>query len=157
DGFWRKYFAADPKVVGRAINLNSVSFTVIGVMPAALDFPSKEVALWTAMQLQPPTRRGPYFLTGVARLKPGVSLDRARIEMNALKSSFSGEQFHFNVLSVNEFIVGDVRLALLMLLGAVTLVLLIAAANVANLMLARSAVRVKEISIRAALGAGRAR
>jgi putative ABC transport system permease protein len=144
--------------LGRTINLNGASFTVIGVMPAALDFPSKDVELWTALQLQQPTRRGPYFLRGVARLKPGVSLEQARAEaLNALKSSFEGELLGLNVLPVNEFIVGDVRLALLVLLGAVTLVLLIAAVNVANLTLARSAARVKEISIRSALGAGRAR
>src|SRR5262249_45312243 len=100
DGFWRKHFAADPQVVGRTINLNGVGFTVIGVMPAALDFPSKWVELWTALQLQQPTRRGPYFLTGVARLKPGVSLDQARAEaLNALKSSYEGE-LNLNVLTV---------------------------------------------------------
>jgi predicted permease len=155
DGFWRKHFAADPQAVGRTINLNGASYTVIGVMPAFLDFPSKQVELWTALQLEQPTRRGPYFLRGVARLKPGVSLDQARAEaLNTLKSSFEGE-LDLNVLPVNEFIIGDVRLALLVLLGAVTLVLLIAAVNVANLMLARSAGRVKEISIRVALGASR--
>src|SRR5262249_42160929 len=157
DGFWRKHFAADPKVVGRTINLNGASYTVIGVAPAALDFPSKWVELWTALQLQQPTRRGPYFFNGVARLKPGVSLGQARAEaLNKLKSSFEGE-LDLNVLPVNEFIVGNVRLALLVLLGAVTLVLLIAAVNVANLMLSRSAARAKEISIRAALGASRVR
>ncbi len=156
DGFWRKYFAADHQVVGRAINLNGASFTVIGVMPAALDFPNKDVELWTPLQLQQPTRRGPYFLTGAARLKPGVSLNQARAEALTLKSSFEGT-IDFNILPVNDFIVGDVRLALLVLLGAVTLVLLIAAVNVANLMLARSASRAKEISIRAALGASRVR
>ena len=157
DGFWRKHFAADPQVVGRAIKLSGDSFTVIGVMPAALDFPNKDVELWTALQLQQPTRRGPYFLTGAARLKPGVSLDQARAEaLNTFKSSFEGK-LDLNVLPVNDFIVGNVRLALLVLLGAVTLVLLIAAVNVANLTLARSATRVKEISIRAALGASRVR
>ncbi len=158
DGFWRKHFAADPQALGRTINLNGASFTVIGVMPAALDFPSKDVELWTALRLEPPTRRGPYFLSGVARLKPGVSFEQARAEaLTALKSSFESEQLDLNVLPVNEFIVGDVRLALLVLLGAVTLVLLIAAVNVANLTLARSAARVKEISICAALGASRVR
>jgi putative ABC transport system permease protein len=157
DGFWRKHFAADPQALGRTLNLNGATFTVIGVAPAALDFPNKEVELWTAMQLQTPTRRGPYFLTGVARMKPGVGLDQARAEaLKELKSSFEGE-FDLNVLPVNDFIVGDVRLALWVMLVAVTLVLLIAAVNVANLMLARAAARVKEISIRAALGAGRAR
>jgi len=157
DGFWRKYFAADPQVLGRTINLNGTAFNVIGVMPAALDFPTKEVQLWTALQLPPPTRRGPYFLRGVARLKDGVTVEQARAETRTIKSSFEGQPFNFNLLPVNEFIVGDVRLALLVLLVAVTLVLLIAAVNVANLMLVRSAGRVKEMSIRAALGASRAR
>src|SRR5262249_28275749 len=156
-GFGRKHCASGPRVLGRTINLNGDGFTVIGVMPAALDFPSKWVELWTALQLEQPTRRGPYFLTGVARLKPGVRLDQARAEaLNALKSSFQGE-LDLNALPVNEFIVGDTRLALLVLMGAVTLVLLIAAVNVANLTLVRSAGRVKEISIRAALGASRVR
>ncbi|MEK6322866.1 MAG: ABC transporter permease [Acidobacteriota bacterium] len=157
DGFWRKYLAGDQQVVGRSINLNGLSTTIVGVMPAGLDYPGKEVELWTAMQLQPPARRGPYFLRGVARLKPDVTLEQARTEVNTLKSSFSGDQFSFNVLPVNEFVVGDVRAALVLLLVAVTLVLLIAAVNVANLMLVRSAARSKEISIRIALGAGRAR
>jgi predicted permease len=157
DSFWRKHFAADPQVVGRAINLSGASYNVIGVMPAKLDFPSKQVEIWVAMQLQQPTRRGPHFLAGVARLKSDVSLDQARAEvMNSLKSSFTS-RLSFNIVPVNEVIVGDVRLALLILLGAVTLVTLIAVVNVANLMLARSAARVKEISVRIALGAGRVR
>jgi predicted permease len=156
DGFWRKHLAADPQAVGRAITLSGQIYTIIGVMPAALNFPHKDVGLWVALQLQQPTRRGPHFLVGVARLKSDVSLNQARAEMNSLKSSFSGK-IDFNVLPINEVIVGDVRLALLLLLGAVTLVLLIAVVNVANLMLVRSAARVKEFSIRAALGAGRAR
>jgi putative ABC transport system permease protein len=157
DSFWRKYFAADPQVVGRAINLSGASYNVIGVMPAKLDFPNKEVQICVAMQLQQPTRRGPHFLAGVARLKPDVSLDQARAEvMSSLKSKFTS-RLSFNIVPVNEVIVGDVRLALLILLGTVTLVTLIAVVNVANLMLAQSAARVKEISIRFALGAGRAR
>jgi predicted permease len=154
--FWRKYFAADPKIVGRTFNLNGVLYTVVGIVPAALDFPAKDVVLWTALQLEPPTRRGPYFLTGIARLRSAVSLQEAHAEMSGLTSTFSGEPLNFSMLPVNEFIVGNVRLALLVLLAAVTLVLLIAAVNVANLMLVRSAVRAKEISIRAALGASRA-
>jgi hypothetical protein len=100
DGFWRKHFAADPQTPGRVINLNGEPFTVIGVMPSGLDFPNKDVQLWTALQLQPPTRRGPYFLSGVARLKPGVSPEQARAEMNAMKLSFPGGWFNFNVLPI---------------------------------------------------------
>ncbi|HWS87832.1 MAG TPA: ABC transporter permease [Pyrinomonadaceae bacterium] len=156
-GFWRSHFAADPQAVGRTFSLNGEPYTVVGVMPAGLDFPDGDVKLWTAMRLEQPARRGPYFLTGVARLKPGVTLEQARAEVNAMRTSFGGQTFSFNVVPVNEFVVGDVRTALLVLLGAVTLVLLIAAVNVANLSLVRSAARVKEISIRAALGASRAR
>jgi putative ABC transport system permease protein len=157
DAFWRKYFAADREVLGRAIKLDGTSFTIIGVMPPALNFPAKEVEVWTAMQLEPPTRYGPWFLTGIGRLKSGVMVDQALAETQAMKSSFSGGNFNFNILPVNEYIVRDARNALVALLVAVTLLLLIAAVNVANLTLVRAAARVREISIRAALGAGRRR
>jgi putative ABC transport system permease protein len=157
DRFWRSHFAADPQAVGRHVTLSGVSTTIIGVMPANLDFPSREIDLWRAMQLETPTRRGPYFLTGVGRLKPGVQVQQARAESLAMKSTLGNHNFDFNVLPVNDFIFGDVRPALIALLVAVTLVLLIAAVNVANLTLVRGASRLKEISIRTALGASRGR
>jgi putative ABC transport system permease protein len=159
DRFWRTHFGADRQVVGRNINLSGVSTSIIGVMPPNLNFPNGDVELWRAMQLEPPTRRGPYFLTGVARLKPGVPIEQARADARTMMtSSFEvGKNFNFNILSVNYYIVGDVRPALVALLVAVTLVLLIAAVNVANLTLVRAASRVKEISIRTALGASRGR
>ena len=164
DAFWRTRFAADPLVIGRTITLDGAPLTVIGVAPAGLEFPSKDVSVWTPLELKPPTRRGPYYLAGVARLKPGVSLAAARADVSALNSSFPSGQhilnedrIVFSVLPVTEFVVGDVRLVLVVLLAAVTLVLLIAAVDIANLMLVRSAARVKEISLRAALGAGRGR
>src|SRR6185503_5605809 len=157
DRFWRSHFGADKQVVGRSINLSGISTTIIGVMPANLDFPSRDVDLWRALQLEPPTRRGPYFLTGVARLKPGVQVQQARAESLTIKSRFENYNLDFNVLPVNEFLFGDVRPALIALLVAVTLVLLIAAVNVANLTLVRAASRLKEISIRTALGASRGR
>ena len=157
DRFWRSHFGADKQVVGRSINLSGVSTTIIGVMPANLDFPNREIDLWRALQLEQPTRRGPYFLTGVARLKPGVQAQQARAESLTMKSTLENYNLDFNVLPVNEFIFGDVRPALVALLVAVTLVLLIAAVNVANLTLVRAASRLKEISIRTALGASRGR
>ena len=157
DHFWRTHFGADRQVVGRAINLSGVSTSIIGVLPPHLNFPNNDVELWRAIQLEQPSRRGPYFLTGVARLKPGVQIEQARADAKTMTSSFDGKKFDFNVLSVKDYIVGDVRPALVALLIAVTLVLLIAAVNVANLTLVRAASRVKEISIRTALGASRGR
>ena len=157
DHFWRTHFGADRQVVGRTINLSGVPTSIIGVMPANLNFPNQEVELWRAIQLAQPTRRGPYFLTGVARLKSGVQIPQARAEIQAMTTSLENQHFNFNVLPVNDYIVGDVRPALVALLVAVTLVLLIAAVNVANLTLVRAASRVKEISIRTALGASRGR
>jgi putative ABC transport system permease protein len=157
DGFWRSRFVADPQAVGRTINLNGNSYTVIGVMPPALNFPFREAAMWATRQMRAPARRGPYFFTGVARLKPGVTLQQAAADTRAMKSSFGGDAINFNLLPANDFVVGDVRPALVALLVAVTLVLLIAAVNVANLTLVRAAARVNEISIRTALGARRGR
>src|SRR5882724_3500974 len=141
DGFWRTHFSADKSVIGRPINLNGASWIIVGVMPPSFDYPSRGTDMWTVAQFNRATRRGPYTLTGLARLKPGVTLQQARAEMNTMKSSFDKQTFSFNVLPINDFIVGDVRAAL----------------NVANLMLVRGSGRAKEISIRAALGAGRVR
>jgi putative ABC transport system permease protein len=157
DQFWRSHFGADPKIVGRTINLNGVSTTIVGVMPAQLNFPSQNVQLWRALQWQQPTRRGPYYLTGVARLKRGMPIEQARADSATMSSSFDHGNFKFNLLPINTYLVGDVKPALVALLIAVTLVLLIAAVNVANLTLVRAASRIKEISIRTALGASRGR
>jgi predicted permease len=157
DGFWRSRFAADPQIVGRAINLNGRSFTVVGVMPPALNFPDQQVKLWAPLPLESPQLRGAPLLRGVARLKPGVTVGQALAETRTLKSSFDKRAFNLSILPVNDFVVGDVRPALVALLAAVTLLLLIAAVNVANLTLVRAAARVKEISLRTVLGAGRGR
>src|SRR2546425_2512015 len=112
DHFWRTHFGADRQVVGRTINLSGVPTSIIGVMPANLNFPNQEVELWRAIQLAQPTRRGPYFLTGVARLKPGVQIPQARAEIQAMTTSLENQHFNFNSLPVNDYIVGDVRPAL---------------------------------------------
>ncbi|HTG94592.1 MAG TPA: ABC transporter permease [Pyrinomonadaceae bacterium] len=158
DRFWSTRFNSDPQVVGRTINLSGVSTTIVGVMPGSFSFPSRETDLWRAMQLEPPTRRGPYFLSGLGRLKADVTIDQARADTRGIEPRFhNGENFNFNVQAINDFLVGDVSAALIALLIAVTLVLLIAAVNVANLSLVHAASRFKEISIRVALGASRAR
>jgi len=155
DAFWRSHFGADPQVVGRNINISGTSSTIVGVMSSAIRFPTEDVALWRVSQLPSPTRRGPYFLSGLARLKPGVTIKQAIADTGLVQSSFDNSKLNFNVISVEEYLVGDIRPALLALLVAVTLVLLIAAVNVANLTLVRTASRVREISIRTALGARR--
>ncbi|HYY97778.1 MAG TPA: ADOP family duplicated permease, partial [Pyrinomonadaceae bacterium] len=160
-GFWQRRLGADTRAVGREITLDSNPYMVVGVMPAGFDFPREEDEVWAAYQIQPPTRRGNNWLRGVARLGEGVTIQQARAELNALPDPARPNQppqgERFTVLGVNDYLVGDVRPALLMLLGAVALVLLISAANVTNLMLARSASREKEVAIRTALGASRAR
>ena len=162
---WQQRFGGNPATVGRVLMIDGKPHVVVGVMPPGFAYPAG-VQVWTPLEYDEVFRasnRGAWYIGAIGRLKPGVPAERAAADVAAiarrLQKQFprSNTDVGFTVAPLREHIIGDTRTALLVLLGSVGFVLLIACANVANLMLAKAASRQPEIAIRAALGAGRGR
>jgi putative ABC transport system permease protein len=174
DALWRRRFNADQNVLGKAINLNAETFTIIGVMPASFRFPTPDIELWSSLapiySLDPKSSVGDWInnrsLRGyrvVGRLNEGVLQEQAQAEMNTIAERLAKDYPDSNagtgvvLVPLRTQMIGDYQKALVVLLVAVGFILLIACANVANLMVARTAARDREIAIRRAMGAGQFR
>ena len=166
-GFWQRRFNADPAIVGSALTLNNAPHTVVGVLPASFDFasvfaPGSHFDLYFPFPLSQETHRWGNTMAMIGRLKPGTPPEAAQVEVRTIAGQITKEHpdrngFQGNVRPLAEQVSGRIRLAVWVLAGAVAMVMLIVCANLSNLLLARTAARHKEIAIRTALGAGRAR
>jgi putative ABC transport system permease protein len=166
DVLWRSRFGADPSIVGKPISLNGANYEVVGIAPPRFDFPDR-VEAWRpfvfADWMIDPSNRGAHFMYAIGRVKPGVSVATAGSDLSTVarrlaeKFPDSNKGFGASVQPLQEYLVGPVGPALQAMLGAVLFVLLIACANVANLLLVRAASRETEMAVRTALGAGRTR
>jgi putative ABC transport system permease protein len=165
-GFWQRQFAADPRVIDKTLKFAEGSYVIVGVMPASFKFPPGEVQFWVPLAVDDAlaSNRAEGLLATVGRLKPGTTLEQSRAELNVLwthlqqQSPEANRQWKLSVLSLRGRLVDeDSRQFALLFLCVAGFVLLIACVNVANLQLARAASREQELSIRAAIGAGRAR
>ena len=163
DDLWRRRFGSDPAVLGKTLSVDGTACAIVGVMPPGLRYP-QDAEMWMPLRLEPdPQRLGGYFLHAVGRLRPGLSIDDAKKEMAGLASRLAGEQPPANASKgaelrlLRDSLLGELRGFLYALLAAALFVLLIACANVSNLLLARSLEQTREVAIRAALGASRGR